>query len=911
MTKHIIYRLISFTILLTGLLSCTSSIPEKNIVKSGDEEGVLYISVPVNTPTSRAQNTLGEQNATQDEMRITSLWFMAYPTGGDGTTVITKLDTDQLTHDNKTFSIKMKYGTYRIYVAANVPEIYAGIDEESLRAIVLKYKDGDNITLPDTDNHGLPMFYEKQEPFTLTYGKSECIVADLTYTCVKIRYTLVFDNTENGISNPTFGTNVVKIDGISVQNIADRAPLVPDNDISGSITLFDTDASGAFNGMYCPGVYNPDNADNYTFDLETIDNTQAGQWAYRGIFYLPEHFITQETQDSQTKMTVHASLYTAEGVSRASLEYTIELGDTEDTQENLRQLPRGRMYDITGRITGLGDKIETTAAVKDWTLQTISTDLNGPYYLYVEKTSVALEAGKDVTVPCHSDFSSLDYESPQYTLSDGTVTDIYQVEFNKDENGNYESFTVRIHPNMPPVANAENIEAIDKYFYIVAGSIRKKIVVNPLKLEPYLIVTPQNYTIYIKEISNLTSYDVTYTYRTNLPSITIKADKDINYLSTKAGENVFSATSPYSGNVIEGTGQMTCTLEDPYISGNFPISSSATYTFTASEYGHTLTQTADIKIIPNSTVYRLHFRPITDDWENPHIYIYEPLYTPNGTEITIPSNPEGENAIQYGFTGKITFMGWTNQGGTVNNPVPSYMDKTGNKYQVGSDYDPNIINTNIYNIDIDYCPSFRTDCCAGNAVNRKWPGVKMKPDDSNPGWFYFDLPVLAEPGKSLIMFANGHDGPSSTDYSGHYRYPAHMVPGVPLYNFADKDGWFLYDYTQGDKNEFVDDKPNIMDKVNSLPDGVYRIWCKTEHSRIHIWIDEADYTGWNDGLGELRDNGDGYKYFDIKVSDSWRPSGTINYILHTVGGGQTDDLTISTKQWKSTTGKTYDYEVYI
>lgn len=285
----------------------------------------------------------------------------------------------------------------------------------------------------------------------------------------------MFDNTENGISNPTFGTNVVKIDGISVQNIADRAPLVPDNDISGSITLFDTDASGAFNGMYCPGEYNPDNADNYTFNLETIDNTQAGQWAYRGIFYLPEHFITQETQDSQTKMTVHASLYTAEGVSRASLEYTIELGDTEDTQENLRQLPRGRMYDITGRITGLGDKIETTAAVKDWTLQTISTDLNGPYYLYVEKTSVALEAGKDVTVPCHSDFSSLDYESPQYTLSDGTVTDIYQVEFNKDENGNYESFTVRIHPNMPPVANAENIEAIDKYFYIVAGSIRKRL----------------------------------------------------------------------------------------------------------------------------------------------------------------------------------------------------------------------------------------------------------------------------------------------------------------------------------------------------------------------------------------------------------------------------------------------------
>lgn len=220
---------------------------------------------------------------------------------------------------------------------------------------------------------------------------------------------------------------------------------------------------------------------------------------------------------------------------------------------------------------------------------------------------------------------------------------------------------------------------------------------------------------------------------------------------------------------------------------------------------------------------------------------------------------------------------------------------------------------------IDYCPGFHTDCCA-TGVNRKWPGVKMKEDTENPGWFYFDLPLLAEPGKALIMFAEGHDGPSElddgdkddddTEYLKHYRYPAHMVPGIPLYNFADKDGWFLYDFMAGDKNEFVDDKPNCLDKTN-FPDGTYRIWCQTTYTYIYLWIPNgSEYTNWGDASNRLNDAGNGYKYFDLTVSSSWRPSGTINYILYT-DKDQTTDLTITAAQWQTVTGKDYDYEVYL
>lgn len=162
------------------------------------------------------------------------------------------------------------------------------------------------------------------------------------------------------------------------------------------------------------------------------------------------------------------------------------------------------------------------------------------------------------------------------------------------------------------------------------------------------------------------------------------------------------------------------------------------------------------------------------------------------------------------------------------------------------------------------------------------------------------------------MFADGHE---SDEKDVQHRYPAHMVPGVPLYNFADKDGWFLYDYTQGDKNEFVDDKPNIMDKM-TFKDGTYRIWLtynSSGYNDIHLWIPNgAVYRTWNNGEDLQYDTATGYYYYDVTVSDAWRPTGDINYKLHNNGGNpQTEDRTIYSSQWQTVTGKNYDYEVYL
>ena len=186
--------------------------------------------------------------------------------------------------------------------------------------------------------------------------------------------------------------------------------------------------------------------------------------------------------------------------------------------------------------------------------------------------------------------------------------------------------------------------------------------------------------------------------------------------------------------------------------------------------------------------------------------------------------------------------------------------------------------------------------------NFKWPGVAMKEDAENPGWFYFDLPALAEPDKTLIMFAEGHDGPSGANVA-QYRYPAHMVPGVPLYDYADKDGWFLYDYTKGDQNEFVDDKPEI--EVTT-----YRInILQNSYQRIHVWIvDGATITNWDDASTGVIQTDEKGRYFQFSIKGS-PLSGAIRYKY--IDSGKEYDGQIDANNWKQVTGETYDYEYTI
>lgn len=930
--------------LLLGLAACTDDLARTDTPQPGPGKSLISLSLPGIVydnadPTATRTQTDDEADATQEERRVTSLWFMAYPTtdgGGETLVQLLRPSDDKLTHDYKTFHIRIKAGTYKIYVVANMPEIGPTYTEQQLKDCILSYRNGTGqnatLVLPSPKSaSGLPMVYESTNAVTITAAQSEPITADLVFTCVKVRCTLWFDNTTGGHSHNVFGNNYLLMQDITGRNIATQAPLLPTEQAIEGMELLCT-AEDALNGLYADDEYSEDAHETLDF---TSNNPHAkGQWAYRTTFYLPEHYVKQNS--AQSYLDITAALHDATGAKKANLQYTLPLGDEPTDSQPLRQLPRDKYYDIVGKIVNLGGEIESTVAIMDWTPKEVNTELESQYHLWVEKTEIGtedkpLKADDSISIALRTDAPTLTTEQPKVTI-DGKEIDPYILTLNKDsETGAYTSVSIEVNPELAP---GSNVPDDAKKFYIVMHNhdgdaiLKKEIKITELSLEPYLIVTPEQYIIRISDIGNLPEHTVIFSYETNLTEVNVKCgDETITTDGISWSENP-NVTITDSG-LQDGKGTVSVTLNTPYDPAAYPTLQTVVLDYKATgtykpnsstiEQTITLTDQTTVTIIPNAQTYRLHFRPVDDSWTNPHIYVYEPLYGMDGREIRIQNangDDEGEHALQYSFTGKRTFKGWTEQGGTISWSTQQKEDK-GNYWLVDYGWDPIRTELYVYYDNIDYSPDFRTDCCASD-VNPKWPGVKMKEDTENPGWFYFDLPALAEPDKTLIMFAEGHDGNNDPQE----RYPAHMVPGVPLYDYADKDGWFLYDWNESDQNEFVDDKPSVPEiehlNGNTLPDGIYRIYSRRTH--FWLWIDGGgNYsTGAWPGeyyVGTMGKDGDNpyYYYYEMVVNSSSRPSwtpGTIQCACTNNGDtGSRIDRTIQVSDWKRVQGSNYYYYV--
>lgn len=958
MLKHLYHFLIALCLPVLAA-SCADDLATMDGPDAAPGKGIVRLSVPGTRSIPTNNGNPEEANATEQERAVRDLWFLAYPTeDGQGEPVIRRLDTDKLEHEYQTFSIEMPFGTYQVYVVANVDELSYNTTKEELNKIILNYTEGEDLVLPDPAK-GLPMFYKHAEDFTVNENGGT-INADLEFCCVKVRYTLLFDNSD--FSQAAFGNNYLLINSVNGRNIATQAKLVPDSLPIAEMKLKDN----ALSGQYVEG-YNDTNAPEAAFSTLSKPQNDHNKWAYRGTFYLPEHYVSSNSEQSQ--IIIDASLYNTENEEKANVQYTIELGEVLDPNneegKEVRQLPRARYYDITGYITSLGDKIETTVAVQDWTPVKVETELESPYHLWVQETVIEkLVAGTAVTIPCRTDAPVLEAYSPTIEIKDENITlskrDIYIVTFNDD----YTAFTVQINPTIPPSTKWE-----EQYNHILIRIpdpetdeylLSKRIDINSVSTKPYFHVNPPQYTIYVSEIGNEPTYDAVFTYETNMTDVEVKCGKsDVNTTGISwTGNQHITLTD--SG-LKDGKGTVTVTLDRPYEPSYYSITQTVVldYTATDSRNQNIEAQTAKtrVTIIPNAQTYRLHFRPINDNWTNPHIYVYEPLYAPNGTPVKISGGGnlvyngtvkdfyqekngnisyEGEDALMYSFTGKRTFNGWETFGGTVEVPT-SYHENhlpTGTEYYWDGDYHfslkylqldgtNSIGATSAYNWNIDYVDSkFRQRCSECNmntpkgyndpalastidGYNFKWPGVAMLVDANNPGWYYFDLPALAQPGTARIMFADGHDGPSGAeDHVRQHRYPAHMVPGVPLYDFADKDGWFLYDPDKGDENEFVDDKPEIVTTTYRI-----NITGHNSFSRIHVWIENRTdiiITSWDDNsTGVIQTDEKGQRYFQFTLRGNLV---TERFGYKFVNSSDSDKFI---SNWQPVTGKDYDYEYTI
>ena len=812
-------------------------------------------------------------DATASEGAIKTLWLLAYNTDNSDYNVIRQLQSSgQLTHEYSEYRIEFKPGKYRIYVVANLDEyitgeISASTEESYLEKLILNFSPD---KLPNTTD-GLPMACLPAQVdgatdgnITVEAGTTKTIQTDLTFLCAKVRYTILFDNSEGGFSREAFGSSAVTFNTASLTGVIPSTPLY--GSVNASADAFEVD----------PIDLKAVNASNDLSDLADPGFTPSAtgaQRAWQGTMYLPENLLT----GARTILHLGATL---DG-NGANLSYTVKLpknaAEANDSEPDYT-LTRGHFYDLVGRVTTIGDQIDITASVADWTLQALTYDLHGPYFLHVDKTKIEnLVAGLEETFTYETDAPDIKFESCDY---DGKKLFIVDKGVDEETGKNY--ISVKVNPQI--AASGAVLEGNEYYFDIIAANLRKRILVTPVKLTPFLNVSPTEIEINIAEYIASGDYDaeIPIEFTTNLPSVTITGydgwDKSKIELQ---GEK--SYTDPQGTNTLKIKG---------FNSGIWTAEQSFQLTYTAENGTNTETETVKITVKPNQLDYLIHFHA-PSNWTHPHIYVYQCLQIPQtrgdeyvGKTVGYYNDDSSDlfSALEYSFTGKIAFKGWD---GTINNPTGD--GKCGIStlgffvFDDQEGWDPNRsgFDKRYYN-NFDFCKLHRdsvsdksvggtpTECNAcKNNPNKLWPGILMH-DDGN-GWWTFKLTGVATPGKALIMFNDQHSDNGR-------RYPAldennKSQPGIPLFDYPSREGWF-------DLANFATQFSPSPNSVNR-PQKVRIYWTKPadNNTYFYIWTDSnTGITTW-DNKGKESEKYPSYLYYEFPVTSDMSFSTIFKYQL--------------------------------
>ena len=825
-----------------------------NVGASGSSPAAAAMS-----PASRAPENDPTPNRDLDvelgEGSIKTLWLLAYNTDNRDYNVIRQLQSSgQLTHEYSEYRIEFKPGKYRIYVVANLDQyiatnISASTEESYLENLILNFSPDK----PPNTADGLPMACLPAEVdgtdtdgiITVEAGKTKEILTDLTFLCAKVRYTILFDNSDGGFSREAFGASTVTFNSASLTGV------IPSTPLTGAVNTPD----GAFEVDPIDLKAVNDSKDlNDLADPGFTPSATGAQRAWQGTMYLPENLLP----GARTVLHLGATL---DG-NGANLSYTVKLpnnvGASGSSPENT--LTRGHFYDLVGRVTTVGDQIDITASVADWTLQTLTYALHGPYFLHVDKTKIEdLVAGLEKTITYETDAPDIKFESCDY---DGKKLFIVDKGVDEETGKNYISVKV----NSEIAASGAVLEGNQYYFDIIAANLRKRILVTPVKLTPFLNVSPTEIEINIAEYIASGDYDaeIPIEFTTNLPSVTI----------TQTGGDWDKSKIELEGEKSHTESQGTNTLKiKGFNSGIWTSEQSFQLTYTATNGTNTKTRTVKITVKPNQLDYLIHFRA-PSDWTHPHIYVYQCLQIPQtrGDEYVGKTvgyrvyNDDGTlndyySALEYSFTGKIAFRGWD---GTTNNPkAEGDCGVSTLGFFVFDDNDgwnPNLAGfTDRYYDNFDFCKLHRdsvsyksvggtqTECnaCSTNP-NRLWPGILMHNDGND--WWTFKLTGVATPGKALIMFNEQH-----SDMKKGQRYPAldennKSQPGIPLFDYPSREGWFDL---AGGATQFSPTKPGKLTKFRLEWDKTNNLW--------KISIQDAN-TG--QYVGSTSENGQAHTYAD-------------------------------------------------
>ena len=835
------------------LAACTDDADVYNT--PAPSEGNLCVYVPVTREGDEVTSSLDPSNPTYnasiDECNINDLHLYAFPVGGNGTFLSQELPSPEASNmlDEKVASYKLqiKPGTYRVYVVANmndVLDVNSITTEDDLKKVVLGYTPVSKPGMPVANN--IPMIYEPDTKAadgstvdrTITIKNTDTtpqtVMANLKFTCVKVCLNLIY-NPEDADMDAALKSNGLQITDIMGKRLSpqtsllwDTNPNVSDDYAKGiEPKLYDATASTGSGSYYTSWTETPANANVNNKDIITVEGEGVAKpadskqkWLFRATYYLPERYVAKASQQSALKVGG------AVGGSAIANSYNINLGHKDETSTTeVPTFPRGTYYEIVGRIKSLGNiDLDCVVGVKPWKLVEVDADFTHTM-LWVSKTSAEVTSLQNAIIDygTNADASNITFgcDKEIEKISAGKLPVIVATN---------DIATHRIRFSINPELSVADFTAANALtgtakVWIKAGNIKKYLYVK-YDVTPYFKVDPVDIVIQY-DAENSPELTKVVKFTTNLSGIQFPD----GWTVSGGGHDVSYAQSTINikcENTNKADGTFTIFAKtDPQ--------TTTTHTFTVKSIGvdgtkKHIEQEIRVTVRPPVGPYRIYMRAINDLAKTKDASNLEEFDHSNMLDEEAYNNSDQNNNWRDGWCAD-----WK-----IDRKFYKDSHKVYIYTQIG---------------ETDKGTTNETITTAQWYFTGGWPGKSMTADNNNPGWYYYSIAhnamsvgnnglgqakttaqKMIKPGQTLLIFSNGTY--LSQGYQPH-RFTHHNDPGITLFNYEDREGWYLYDPLSDPYYRVYDEKPTIVDVE-------YTIY--TKNKRISGWyckygVNSQDGTG--------------------------------------------------------------------
>ena len=863
-TTKTLKRLADILLSLAALLLLAACTDDADVYNTpAPSEGNLCVYVPVTREgdevTSSFDPSNPTYNASVDECKINDLYLYAFPVGDNGTFLSQELPSPEasnmLNEKVASYKLQIKLGSYRVYVVANMKDVLAGKTintEDDLKNVVLYYQPMSKPGMPVANN--IPMIYEpdtKAADGTATDGvvnigstnQTTTVVANLRFTCVKVCLNLIY-NPGDPAMNAALKSNGLQITDIMGKRLSPQTSLLWDGKFTNpnvsdeyakgieQTTLYDATASTGSGAYYTSWTETPANANVNNEDIIKVEGegvaapaNSKDKWLFRATYYLPERYVAEASQQSALKVGG------AVGGSAIANNYNINLGHRKDetSTTEVPTFPRGTYYEIVGRIKSLGNiDLDCVVGVEDWKPAEVDADFTHTM-LWVSKTSAEVTSLQNAIIDygTNADASNITFgcDKEIEKISAGKLPVIVAT---NDIATHRVRFSINPELSVADFTAANALTGTAKV-WIKAGNIKKYLYVK-YDVTPYFKVDPVDIVIQY-DAENSPELTKVVKFTTNLSGIQFPD----GWTVSGGGHDVSYAQSTINikcENTNKADGTFTIFAKtDPQ--------TTTTHTFTVKSIGvdgtkKHIEQEIRVTVRPPVGPYHIYMRAINDlAWTKDASNLDEFQHS-NMLDEEAYNNSKENNNWRDGW--------WVQGGADWSKDRSSHVD-----------YHKVYIYTQIGETKADGTKDENT---AEWYFTGGWPGQSMEADNNNPGWYYYSIAhnamsgsnnnkgqaqttaeKMIKPGQTLLIFSNGTY--LSTGFQPH-RFTHHNDPGITLFNYEDREGWYLYDPLSDPYYRVYDEKPTVVDVE-------YTIY--TKNKKITAWYSKF---GVNNGAGDSK-----------------------------------------------------------